>query len=57
MLYHVIIMGEKKKKRMYKHIFGVYSTAAPQQRAGFNLGGEKEYGWGTFSFCQHNLSF
>lgn len=50
--YHVSILGEKKILRMYKYIFGVYSLAAPQQSTGFNMGGE-EYGWGTFSFCQH----
>lgn len=58
MLYHVIIMlkMKKEKKRMYKYIFGVYSVTAPQQSTGFKLGGE-EYGWGTFSFCQQNLTF
>lgn len=43
------VENEKRKKRMYKYIFGVYSVTAPQQSTGFNLGGE-EYGWGTFSF-------
>lgn len=42
---------------MYKYIFGVYSSAAPQQSTGFNLGGEEYMGGERFLFVNITCPF